>query len=192
MKVIGFCGAINSGKDTCCEYLYVNYPNIRHIKVAHAVQDIVATMIGVYKEDLSHRFLFDDRHWKENEAVLVVDGRVFTPRELMKAIGNGYRAIFGEGVWNSYLDNTVLSTPEHYTLVISDIRYLSDAEWVKQFSNSSLVYVQNDKAEDIFYEANPEIHRSESYLPLLKKRADIVLFNNFELNYLYDSLDKLI
>jgi hypothetical protein len=192
MKVIGFSGAIGSGKDTCCEYIYANHYNVKHLKFSHPIQDIVATMVGEYKEDLSHRQLFNNRKWKEEAVGIVVDGKVITIRDLMKGVGEGYRDLFGEGVWSSYLDIEILSIPDNYIIVVSDVRKQSDAEWIKSFSDSTLVYIQNDKAEDIFYEANPQIHRSESHLPIVKSMADVLLFNNFELNYLYDSLDKLI
>lgn len=191
MKIIGFAGAIGAGKDESSNYIHANYPNVVQLKLAHPLQDMVATLGGFYKEDLSHRYKFNDRHWKENEAILVVGDFVYTPRLLMRELGERLRAM-NPHFWTSILDNSLLSIANDAIVCVSDVRDKNDCGWVQSFSNGKLVYIQNDRAELAFYEKNKVIHTSEQYLDYAREKADFVVNNNSSLDYLYEHLDRVL
>lgn len=190
--IIGFSGAIESGKDECVKFFQRQYPNVIHLKVAHALQDTVAGFAGIYTEDLSHRKLFDNRIWKEEYPLVKIGGTTFTPRQLQKIFGDKFRDVIHPKVWESFLDEAIEGLPMSTVVCISDIRYDDDLRWVERNGGYN-VYVQRQVAEDAYY-ASLEgglAHRSESFLDFCRENAWAVVDNNRSLSYLYEQLEVI-
>ncbi|MGL5923733.1 hypothetical protein [Chroococcidiopsis sp.] len=182
MKIISLSGAIGSGKDTAAQMISeLSKQPVHHCKFAHAIQDQISLLCGFYQSDLSHRQLFDDRDWKEGHTLLSFKGIDYTPRGLLKTIGEGYRSLFGAGIWVELLASHVRSLPEDSIVVISDLRFPHELAWVHSM-NGTTVYIQNEVAEAAFYNENQIIHASESYLTYLKKTTQIELLNESTLS----------
>ncbi len=191
-KVLGLSGAIGSGKDTCVLYLQENYPNIVHIKLAHPIQDLVAILLEVYREDLSHRKLFDNRQWKESPQI-VLNGKEYTPRDLLKSIGSHFRQLDPDW-WLNIFKQKVLALPSSKLVVVSDVRYPNEVDFINKYLKGLLLYIYNEKAErEFFSNIDPyQIHSSESHLEYSMANSFKVL-NNIpgDFSYLYSQLDEL-
>ncbi|MGL5921971.1 hypothetical protein [Chroococcidiopsis sp.] len=188
-KLIGFSGAIGSGKDEAASYLVSRYDKVYHVKIAHVLQDLVAVIAGFYREDTSHRQLFDDRNWKEHYALMTISDQVWTPRELLKAIGNGMRDAIHPQLWVDVLDDKISTLPNDAIVVISDIRYPNEMDWLLSNRGEAL-YIRRASAEEAFYQsqAGKEIHASESHLETLRFRSTFCLSNNGTLEQFHDTL----
>lgn len=190
MRFIGYVGCMGSGKDTAARYTITQLKNSHHVKIAHPLQDQVALLANIYKSDLSHRQLFEDRKWKEWYPLLTIGDKVYTPRLLLQLLGHGYRTLIGYSIWTDLLDDALLYCPEETTIVVSDIRYEEDYLWFRSKKNNLLVYVDCPIAEQ---ELDPIVksHVSEGYLKYLEEKADYRLDNNRDQRY-FEDIDTLL
>jgi hypothetical protein len=175
MKLIGFAGNIESGKDTAAEYFNTKDVNNIHLKFANGIRDTVAVLAGIYKDDKSHRKLFDDRNWKETYPLMVIDGVVFTPRVLMQKVGTDcMRHGLHDNIWVAKVQAEIDVTPKAHFVSVSDVRHPNEYTWLQTYDTSVLVYI------DVPIASTDERtqHSSEAYQDFLKQRAQIILAND--------------
>lgn len=184
--IIAFAGRIGSGKDTAAEY-FVKEHNFDHYKFAEPIQDIVAMLTGDYQSSMQHRQLFKDRFWKESVFYGVANK---SPRELMKYIGEDFRKNIDDNIWVNKLQLDIENNNSS-RVVISDLRYPNELNWLRSYDNSKLIYIIDPNQEQV--EDNAEVHSSESYHDYLQSKADLIVYNYKQegLNRFYLSLSTI-
>lgn len=203
-NVIGICGAIEAGKDHTTEvlldHIQKDYPSFEvcHIKHAHGIYDVVAAYLGIYKEDLSHRNIFD-RKFKDS-VQLVIEGVEYTGRDLLKMVDptthNLPQALWANKVKLIIDNNYVPKSPEteEVYFLISDLRKEPEYNILRKYKGFVL-YVENTEAEKQVVEKGLHTHASEMFVPTLKNKADLVLYNEKTTEYdkiLTDVFDSII
>lgn len=121
MVLIGLIGYKNAGKDTLADYLVRN-----HGFEKHAFADPVKQVCGIMF-DLTPKQLTDP------EGKETVDERWgMTPRKMMQTVGTDMvRAQLGNDFWVRHM-NARMRHKEKLKIVISDVRFPNEAEWVRQ------------------------------------------------------------
>lgn len=137
-QVIGIMGGMGNGKDTLCEALQaVNETRpkplrILHCKFATCMREVVAKIIGTTPAFLESAE--GKSHYFEKFAM--------TGREAQQRIAEALRGV-NPDIWVLALDANVSQHEAEYdVLVISDLRYPNEWEWVRtRFEQSHVVRI---------------------------------------------------
>lgn len=177
--LIGIHGKPRSGKDTISNYLCGNYNFVRHGPSVH-VKDTAAVMFNVPRE------YFDDDNMKDQ----VDPFWGISYREMAQKVGKECsRDIFGEDFWMRHVErklNEIRSENSEYNgMILADIRYANEVEWVKQHQGV-VVFVVRDNRPTV----SNEQHDAEKGLPL--ELADMVLYNNNTKQQLYQNAEFML
>lgn len=135
--LLGLCGRRRSGKDTTALVLgHADRGQYRRVAFADALKDFAAHAFGLKLD------AFGDE-WKEKSIGRLdfADGKitrssrpehpVVTPRWLLQRLGVAARATFGDDFWiRRVLDEVKAGTFGH-NVVITDVRFLNEAQAVK-------------------------------------------------------------
>lgn len=156
--IIGFSGAIGSGKDTASIIAKHAYPNLnfRQVSFAHALKQAYQIMTGIPWQD--------SREFKESICPVFKIAR----REVLQRMGtNALRNNFDKDIWINILKSRY---PEG-NLLISDVRFDNEAAWIRK-EGGVIIEVQrtDDMTKSIW-----AYHESESGV-----RGDFVIKNRFE------------
>jgi len=117
--IIGICGNAGCGKDTLAEGL-ANRLNMHIHRMADPLKRGLEAMFGF------DRSIWDDRDLKERE----LPGIERSPRYLAQTIGTDWgRRMVHPDVWIFAADQIWL---EHPFLVVPDIRFDNEAEWIER------------------------------------------------------------
>ncbi|RLI62850.1 MAG: hypothetical protein DRO67_06785 [Candidatus Asgardarchaeum californiense] len=186
--ILGICGKARSGKDTFANYLIECFAKHHDVDVYRtAFADILKFMC---KE---HFNLSDDQLWGDKKEV--VDKRFvlseeentyWTPRTIMQSFGEFYRSI-DKDYWVKALDKH-LKTVENEYVVITDLRYENECEYVK--NNAGLLIRISRKDKPLISNTS---HSSETSLDNLPySYFDISINNDGSLSELYWAADNLV
>jgi len=132
-NLIGICGSIGSGKDTVGDILIHEYGYTR-ISFADTLKDVVAVLFDWDREMLEgltdqSRNMRDtpDSFWSEKLGV------AWTPRKAMQVIGTDLlRNQFHTDMWLNTIEKKV---SEMDRVVITDVRFSNEIEWLKENGN---------------------------------------------------------
>lgn len=118
--LIGLVGKKGSGKDTVADFLIDRF-NFMKIAFADPLKKVLQVL-----------FLLEDRQLHDPKYKEMVDDRWgMSPRQMMQMMGTDIvRAKFGEDFWLKHMDYT-LKQHETKFIVISDVRFKNEAEWVR-------------------------------------------------------------
>ena len=123
-KIIGLLARSRSGKDTVCDYIISNYPNI-HIqkrRLAQPVKDAVCALYGFTSEQLegSYKDVVDKRI-----GISPRNAMVKITHDVMESMGHDFfsRKLFSEFDENKNSANTI---------IIPDVRYSHDILEIKK------------------------------------------------------------
>jgi hypothetical protein len=152
--IIGLTGYAQSGKDTIAKILVDNY-DYKRIAFADKIREFL------YETAPDHvRLLVDDVGWdeaKQNQDV----------RELIQNTGVGARKVFGEDFWIKQAFN---GCKEIDNLVITDVRFTNEADYIKWFPGAQLWRIKRIGVEAV------NSHLSETQLDGYP--VDQILVNN--------------
>lgn len=203
IDLILLSGNIGAGKDTVADFLRA-YGQYQHLKFADRLKDFGAVLLGIYKEDLSHREhpFFTDVDLKNTYPAYEIKGQTYTPREILQKIGTDcFRTGFNSDIWVNELHGTITkfveSNPISYRrFVVSDCRFPNEYEFFAKNPdyNTTLVYIEREVVDG---ESRAAVlshmqHSSEKYQSFLRGKADVVIKNNGSLSSLRDSVVSLI
>lgn len=127
MRLIGITGKAGSGKDTVSAHLVDKHHFVRY------------ALAGPIKKAMCAAFslsegVFEDREMKE----ATIDWLGYSPRRLAQLFGTEFgRKIIGDDVWLRVAQRTLDWCVANFSgtflgVVISDIRYDNEAEWVRK------------------------------------------------------------
>jgi hypothetical protein len=162
--IIGIAGKAHAGKDTVANLLLSLFQVPTYIY--HFADPIKQHLCDLLKVDIRY---FNDTKLKES---IYKDD--LTYRMLMQNTGDSFKKIFGETVFVNIANkhytnlkfNTSLINP---TLIIPDVRYEYEAEWIK---NNSGIMIYVDNMNSLTTTSNT--HSSESIMI----DYDIIINNN--------------
>lgn len=133
MKLIGIAGKARSGKNTVGDILLSEY-NYAPYALADPIRKAAAQIFGLPE----YRFSGDNPNREEVDPYWGI-----SPRQMLQRIGEGMRKSFGDDIWirkanlrwdtlkaDAYLDNAHMNLPYWHGMVVTDIRYDNEAQWV--------------------------------------------------------------
>ena len=174
--VVGIVGPKGSGKDTVADYLVLYHS---FTKRAYAAP---------IKELCQKAFLFSDEQLHGNLKE-VVDARWgITPRHAFQSIGTDYfRTTYGENHWiqhmRLWIESWMHNGDGDQRLVISDVRFPNEAEFIRTFPKNLLIRVTRDSdAQD----AHASEQEHTSIVP------DVVIENNGTRDELFQKIEEAL
>lgn len=125
--IIGLAGRAGSGKSTAAEYLRRRY-DFEAVAFADAIKDMLAVMLA--DRDIDHAVL----HEPLMKATTLPDCHDRSARQLMQTLGDWGRQL-ATGFWVHQLAHRAglasRGAPVHDRIVITDVRYPNEDEWVQ-------------------------------------------------------------
>lgn len=181
MRLIGIAGKAGSGKDTVAAHLVDNYSFTRYALAA----PIKKAMCAAFSLP---EHVFEDRELKEKP----LDWLGFSPRRLAQLFGTEFgRKIVGDDVWLRVAQRNIdwLRATGGGDVVVSDVRYNNEAEWIRRNCGEVWVVDRPDTAPVASHssEAGVDMALVNRVLPnngsiaQLKLRADSYLLASFTL-----------
>ncbi len=188
--LIGLCGYIGSGKDTCASILE-EYHGFQRLAFASAIKDIVSTLFGWDRNDLEGSTP-SSREWREEIDTWWTEqlGRIVTPRLILQMVGTEmFRDCLSPRFWTTVLKRKIekILESEGARIAITDCRFPEEIELIKSLGGI-IVYV--DRAPDINNHKLGFSHSSEHHISSII--PDATIDNNKDLEYLRIQLDTLI
>lgn len=182
MRLIGIAGKAGSGKDTVAEHLVNNYGFARYALAGPIKKAVCAAFdLGAH--------VYEDRELKEK----TLEWLGFSPRRLAQLLGTEFgRKLIADDVWlrvaQHHLD-WLSSLDVCSGVVVSDIRYDNEAEWVHKNCGEVWLVHRPDVAvvESHSSEAGVDMALVNRVLPntgttaQLKLRTDAYLLAGFQL-----------
>ncbi len=182
--IIGLCGYIGSGKDTCASLLEQHH-RFQRMSFAAAIKDVVASLFGWIRDDLEGSTPMA-REWREQVDPWWTEQleRVVTPRLMLQMVGTEmFRDCLSSRFWTTLLKRRIQhSNAEH--IVVTDCRFLEEVDLIRSLGGI-IVYIQREQQPDLTYSHSSERHIS-SIIP------DATLDNTKDLEHLRLQLDTLI
>jgi hypothetical protein len=174
--ICGIMGKARSGKDTLAKFLIEEFDKqgrkFENTAFAHVLKNMCISFFG-----LSHDQLYGDK--KEVPDLRFAKGSHYgvssnpadywSPREIMQSLGSFFRSIDYD-FWVKALDH-LLKADRHKDWIITDVRHLNEAWYVKQ--NGFLINIIRKNAEEI----HGMSHESETALDSYTD-YDMVIDNN--------------
>ena len=121
MKILAFSGRAQSGKDTLAKHVIQSNPVLETYSFADPIKDACDMLFG-----------WDMRH-REGELKEVVDPKIgVSPRYAYQTLGTEWgRNLINPNIWLMIAENNlnrILNAGK--IMVISDLRFLNEAEWI--------------------------------------------------------------
>lgn len=153
-KLIALCGKKRSGKSTAAEFIQAEIgPSCYRFAFGDAIKSQVAKIFGPYDEE-----------------------RKETLRPVYQSVGQAAKQLYGTRVWLDIVDDQLKRLKDvHAVIVIDDLRFPFEAEWVK--SMGGLVWRVVRPETDFVYDP----HVSETEIDLIE--PDHLLHNNSTPDY---------
>ena len=179
MFLIGLVGQKGVGKDTVADYLVKNR-GFQKLAFAGPLKSMCSAMYGV---DIG---LFHDTTLKEEKHPYWG----ISPRQMMQHVGTDIvRKHFGQDFWIKNM-KCRLQTANGADIVISDVRFLNEAELVKQYGGV-LVRIDSDNVNNDLSPTSVHISETEQ----LSIPADFVIHNSHKpggMDVLYKDVGSLL
>lgn len=175
-KIIGLVGEMGSGKDTFCQYVKENYPNVFVLKFSDALTEVLKIFFDSVKRE--------DQQW-----LGLVLREKFGKDILARALVKKAKSIDeGVVVLNGVRKESELGAIKE---IGGKIVYVT-AEQKKRWER---VKIRKEKADDdVPYEKFLEMHKAEAELqiPSIGEGADFKLENNGSKESFYQEIKKLM
>lgn len=179
-NIIGIAGKAHAGKDTVANLLLslIQVPPY----IYHFADPIKQHLCDLLKLDIRY---FNDTTLKES-----VYKDELTYRMLMQNTGDSFKKIFGEEVFVNLANEYYESINSNSVLIIPDVRYEYEAEWIKNNSgimiyvdnmNSSTTMSNSHSSESKTIDCDIIIHNDKSQsINHLLEQVDYVYFRNLQ------------
>lgn len=185
--LIGITGRAGAGKDALAELLDTaffradtkRYTSIKSF--AAPLKTATATLFDLSLEQMTDRLL-------KETPLPTHEG--LTPRQLLQRLGSAIRKEFGGTPFINLMRNRIIDSTDDI-IIIPDVRYQNEAEFILSYPNSMLVYIDRPNAECRTTSSN---HESEDgiCLPDLKSPDRIYHIRNDQgLKHLSDLAEVL-
>ena len=173
-NIIGIAGKAHAGKDTVANLLLSLFQVPTYIY--HFADPIKQHLCDLLKVDIRY---FNDTKLKES---IYKDD--LTYRMLMQNTGDSFKKIFGEEVFVILANEYYKSINSHSILIIPDVRYEYEAEWIKN-NSGIMIYVDNMNSSTTMSNS----HSSESKTI----DCDIIIHNDKSqsINHLLEQVDHV-
>lgn len=172
--IIAITGPAGSGKDEVCKAFYTLKDGgrfVNHLAFASRIKRIAWIITGwsdeymtEHKEDIDNKF-------------------GFSPRQLFQILGTEFgRDMLGQDIWIKAIARDIEQN-QHETVVITDLRFENEAEYIKSIGG----VIWEVEREDL-----PEVrsHSSENGIP--KEYVDFTIKNNGTLEELKAEVGKVL
>lgn len=177
--IICICGKRRSGKDVAAHYIEQQY-NFKHVKLASPLKTVISILFGFSDEQMETDLKEEeDRFWKISpRQAMQFLGTEIMQHEIQKMLPWIGKTFF---VRRLLQDNN----PKEKPIVISDMRFLHEYEYLKEF-NPLVIRIVRDQS---FYNAACDTHISEVECD---KIPAIDIVNDGTIQDLRDKLDSLL
>jgi len=172
--LIAFTGKAGSGKDTACEYLRTKIEGSTGITLGFSdpLKKGVAAMFGIPLE------MMEDPVKKEE----IIPHLGFSPRKALQVIATeGVRNHLGPDVWIKLLDQEYKNCIEDSIILIKDLRFDNEAEWVKSKGGYVVKLIRN-------YSSTAAKHISEQGID--HNLVSLTIFNLGDIDHFHKQLDS--
>ncbi len=184
--IIGLCGYIGCGKDTCASFLE-EYHHFQRFSFASSIKDIVASLFGWDRKDLEGSTQ-QAREWREKVDPWWTEQleRVVTPRLMLQMVGTEmFRDCLSPYFWTTVLKRRIQqSEAEH--IVLTDCRFPVEGDLIRLLGGIIVkIERQPELQNDLSYS-----HSSERYISSIT--PDATIDNTKDLDHLRLQVDTLI
>ena len=135
--IIGLTGYAQSGKDSVANVLTKNY-GFQRIAFADKIRDLLYEMNPDFKDTLLQQAV-NKNGWDEVKQ----DPSV---RRMLQNLGVGARKVFGENHW---IVEALKNIDRDANYVITDVRFINEAEWVKEVYSGQLWRIKRTGVEAV-------------------------------------------
>jgi hypothetical protein len=183
MKILGFRGRAQAGKDTCCDMIIeMAEPRAKKLSLAQPLKELCADVFGL-TYDMPPRAFFGDGTDKDQEYPNLPG---WNGRKILQFIGTeGFRKV-STSIWVDHLIRRMHSTPEVELFLISDVRFEDEISALKKL-DATIVRVTRPGAPSILgipgHSSEP--NQEELY-------ADLEICNDGTLEELREKLKQLL
>lgn len=168
-RIIGLAGKARQGKDTIAHYLCKRY-GMTQLAFADPIRDMIELGLGV-----TARYSVE----RKEETIPYIGASY---RQLAQTLGTEWGRSIHQDLWiNVMAVKLVALADEHDAIVITDVRFENEAEWVRKIG--SLWHVRRKDAPEIPLSN----HSSENGIE--PREGDYTLHNNGSLEDLYQNID---
>lgn len=194
--LIGVMGKARTGKDTVANYLSRHYENddsqpwVKRLALADMVKDVAFRVFNLPKD------IFYTDSYKELP-IKDFGNDLLTPRKLAQLVGTeGFREVFGGQVWISSLHHRIANSGYvGEAVVVPDIRFPEEAEWVAR-QGGILIYLERDDAAEVSAHSSEDLMSyAETILHLQGVPTEwtaVHIENNGSVQELYDKIEKQV
>jgi len=169
--VVAMCGAAGSGKTFAVTHFG---ENATVLNFADPLKELCLKLFPV----LEHKNLWGTQEEKE----VIVPELGFSGRYCMQFVGTDIFRAKDPLIWLRIMAERIRSAP-HNTVLIGDLRFLNEINFVKSYTDSCVVKITTDRT-------TTDQHISEQSLP--DRLFDHVVRNNYDSKFLEDMKDALL
>lgn len=179
IPLVGLTGPQGSGKSTVARFLFSAF-GWKAVSLADPIRAGLQVMLGM------HRHEFEDRALKDH----TIDWHGKSPRQLLQSLGTEWgRHLVSESIWidiaQREIDFAVRLNREYRGVVVSDIRFANEAEWIR--SKGGVLWHLHDRIFDRIGPANrQDYHQSEWGVRFAS--GDKIVDNSGTMDDLYDQV----
>lgn len=120
MIVLGIAGRARSGKDTVAKYLY-DIHGFQKVAFADPIRDMLQVGLGI------------ETHYCTEDKETDIPGIGASYRKLMQTLGTEWgRVRINPDLWIHRLERSLAYADPNERIVVSDVRFDNEAEWVRQ------------------------------------------------------------
>lgn len=185
--IVGITGYAQHGKDTAAQVLVNEFGFVRVgfadalKELALAVNPIVSSNDGIAEYDVRLSDLIDGTPaarsllWREESFGWEVAKKWPEVRRFLQVLGTEARKVLGEDVWVHALDNTLRERMPAANVVIPDVRFPNEANYVVNHRGGELWRVERRNPDGSEFDNGVGTeHESEWYVPELPASAALV------------------
>lgn len=174
-RIIGLTAQKGVGKSTLANMLVEEIPGAEIIAFADQLKDdVFDLLVNAVREQSPQARSIPSREWLEERK-----SSVFGP--LCQGYGEFARQYWGDDYWIKVVADYTSQFLDEDTFIIPDVRYLNEVEWIKSQGGLLVSIVGPLRWEGDQRDAD---HPSEANVPACQKRADVVVSNIHDLDYL--------
>lgn len=175
--IIGLVGKKGVGKDTTADFLVKRF-GFKKLAFATPLKRVCEALYNIEPK------YFYDPALKEE----IIPFWGVSPRQMMQNIGtNVVREHLGDDFWLKHMENAL--SDQHTNVVISDVRFISEALFVKMRGGIIIRVIRQNENEN--NDTGTDTHVSEVEQELISHDFAVTNHGNVESN-LYKQIDQLI
>lgn len=131
-RIVGIAGEAGVGKDTLANALHRRFPFVRRYAFAWPIKKMIDVLLGrpvSYKPLRAPHPTWENSEWKQDPNPGLGGA---TPRVAAQKLGTEWRDMVSTDLWLRCADGALAELAPHETLVISDVRFAHEMEWVRR------------------------------------------------------------